>query len=82
MSKMLPAAAASAYVLVAFLTFGYGANRLCSWEHKGTSYSISGAERYYGWNDGCNQADAAAAWLFLTWPIYWGARAAMEVTKP
>lgn len=59
----------AAYLVVGFLTFGYGANRQCDWEIG------------VGWNAGCNFADAVALPLSVLWPIYWAGRASMEVTK-
>lgn len=61
----------AAYVVAGFLTFGYGANRLCQFNLDALSVE-----------DGCNKADDAAAYLAIIWPVYWAARGAIEITKP
>lgn len=78
---VLPTAAIAVYATATFLTFGYGANRQCSWEIQSTTYARNGVFEHYGWNEGCSHADAVAAAFALVWPIYWAGRAAIEVTK-
>lgn len=70
-----------AYVVVGFLTFGYGATRQC---HQWTGIEVMGGRDFWvtKTNEGCVWADSAALPFSLLWPVYWAGRAAMEVTKP
>jgi hypothetical protein len=70
-NSLIITAVVLAYVTGAMLTFGYGVNRVCTFDWKTGE-----------WNAGCDRAEDAARYFFMMWPVYWIGRVAIEVTKP